>query len=123
MVKVAGTHFSPVKPFGIIQKLESRFQISQKLAKDVTSFLARVADKDQPVRKLYDATVRAIRAQKSIGEQVEQLTLNGISMASRGQRVILGGRVVQLKVEFVILADKLEMVRNFESIPDNSINV
>jgi hypothetical protein len=123
MAKVAGTHLSPVKPFGTIQKMESRFQLSQKLAKDVTSFLARVADKDQPARKLYDATVRAIRAKQSIGEQMEQLTLNGISMASRDQRVILGGRVVQLKVEFVILADKLEMVRNFESIPDNSINL
>lgn len=123
MVKVAGTHLSPVKPFGIIQKLERRFQISQKLAEDVTSFLARVADKDQPARKLYDATVRAIRAKQSISSQMEQLTLNGISVTSRDQRVILGGRVVQLKVEFVILADKLEMVRNFESIPDNSINV
>lgn len=46
MVKVAGTPLSPAKPSGIIQKLESRLQISQKLAKDVTSFLVRVADKD-----------------------------------------------------------------------------
>jgi hypothetical protein len=123
MVKVVGTHLGLVESFGVIQKLESRFQISQKLAKDVTSFLARVADKDQPARKLYDATVRAIRAKQSLGEQMEQFTLNGIPMASRDQRVILGGRVVQLKVEFVVLADKLEMARNFESILDNSINV
>jgi hypothetical protein len=72
MVKVAGTHLSPANPFGIIQKLESRLQMSQKLAKDVTSSLVRVADKDEPARKLYDATVRAIRAKQSIGEQMEK---------------------------------------------------
>ena len=46
MVKAAGTHLSPVKAFGIVQSLESRLKMSQKLVKDVRSFLLKVADKD-----------------------------------------------------------------------------
>jgi hypothetical protein len=122
-VKVAATHLGPVKSFGIIQTLEDRLEISKKLARTVASFLGRVADKHQPARKLHDATVKAIRARQCIDEHMEQLTLNGIPMVSRDRRVILGGRVVQLKVEFVILADKLEIDRNFESILDDSIRL
>jgi hypothetical protein len=123
LVNEAGTHLSPVEYIGIIQKLESRLEIPKKLAKAVASFLGRVAEKDQPARKLYNATLRAIRARQSIDEHMEQLTLNGIPMASRDRRVILGGRVIQLKVEFVVLADKLELVRNFESMLDESMRV
>jgi hypothetical protein len=82
VVEATGTRLSPAKAFGI----------AQKLAKDVRSFLLKVADKGQPARKLYDATVRAMRAEQSACELMEQLTLHGIQMTSRDQRVILGGR-------------------------------
>ncbi len=116
LVKVAGTHLNPVKSLGIIEKLDRSVEISDKQARAVASFLDRVADENQPARKLYDATVKAIQARRSVNEQMEQLVINSIPMVSRDRRVILGGRVVQFEDEFVILADKLEIVRKL-SLP------
>jgi len=68
------------------------------------------------VRKLHDATVKAIRARQPINEQMEHLTLNDILMLSSDRRVVIGGRAVQLKVEFLILVDKFEFVPKLEFV-------
>ena len=122
-VKKADSRLNSVNSLSIFLKLESRLEISNKLARAVATFLNRVADKDQPARKLYDATVKAIRARQAIGEQMEQLAINDTLTVSQDRQVPLGGRAVQLKVNFVVLADKFELVQNLESIQDHFINV
>ena len=120
LAKLAGTDINPVKSVRIVQKLEVRQERRVKLTKEVALFLDKVANKDQPARKLHDAMVKAIRASQSINEQMEALkTTNDIRMVSLDRQVLLGGRVVQLKVESTTLADNLEIRRNLGSILDD----
>lgn len=120
LVRVDETNLNPLKSLGIMENLKDRSQRFNKLARDVASFVDKIADKDQPVRKLYDATVKAIRAKRSIGESMEKLAINGVPMISRDRRVILGSRVVQIKVQFINLTDRLEIGQKLDAILTNS---
>lgn len=121
MVKEDRTNLNPLQSLGIMNDLEDRSKKFNELAKDVASFVNSIADKYQPVRKLYDATVKALRASRSISESIEMLALNEVPMASRDRRVILGSRLVQIKVQFISLADRLEIGQRLETIFNNSI--
>lgn len=121
MVKEDRMNLNPLQSLGIMNDLEDRSKKFNELAKDVASFVNSIADKDQPVRKLYDATVKALRASRSISESIEMLALNEVPMASRDRRVILGSRLVQIKVQFISLADRLEIGQRLETILNNSI--
>lgn len=121
VIKGDGTNLKPLQLLGIMNDLEDRSKKFNELAKDVASFVNSIADKDQPVRRLYDATVKALRASRSISESIETLALNEIPMASRDRRVILGSRLVQIKVQFISLADRLEIGQRLETILDNSV--
>lgn len=114
------TQLNPVRSVEVTQQLESRYDRSKKLAKAVATFLNSVSENHQPVRKLHDATVKAIRARQPINEEMEQLTLDDISKLSPDRRVVIGGRAVQLKVELLILVDKFELVPKLESISGDS---
>ncbi|MCJ1246495.1 hypothetical protein MMC30_003703 [Trapelia coarctata] len=110
-----GTATDPVRSVKVAEQLKSRDVESGKFAKAVAFFLESVAEKQQPVRKLHDATVKAIRASRPLNEQMEQLTMQGVLALSPDRRVILDGRAVHLKVQFLILADKLELLPKLAS--------
>jgi len=115
LLNAAGTRMNPVRSVAIVEQLKSRTTTSDKLTKAVAVFLKSVAEKHQPVRKLHDATVKAIRTRKPLSEQMEQLTMQGVSTLCPDQQVILDGRAVQLMVNSLILADRLELLRELES--------
>lgn len=103
-----------------MESLEDRNREFNKLAREVESFVNGIADKDQPVRKLYDATVKALRARRSISESMEKLAINGVPKISRDRRVILGSQVVLIKAQSVNLVDRLEICQKLETILKNS---
>lgn len=122
-VKRAGSQLTPANAVQIVQGLESKFMDSKKLIREVSTFLNSVTDKAQPARKLYDATVRAIRAKRPLEEQMKQLTTNDISTVSRDQRVLHGARAVQLKLSFVILADRLQLLQDLKPVLDKNVGI
>lgn len=120
LVEGVGTDLNPVQSLGIIDELEDRSKKFNKLAIDVASFIKKITAQDQPVRTLYDATVKALRARRSISESMEKLAINEIPILSRDRRVILGSQVVQIKVQFIKLADRLMIGQKLGPILKNS---
>jgi len=91
-----------------------------KLSGSISSFVNRVSDKDQPVRKLHDATVKALRAASSIDECMEQLSIIGFPVTSRDQRIVLGSRAMQLKTDHIFIVDQLEVLRKLTVVSENA---
>lgn len=121
IVKGDGTDLKPRQLLEIKKGLEDRTNQFNKLAREVASFVGKIADKDQPVRKLYDATVKALRARKPISKYLDELRLDDVPMVSRDRQVILGSRVVQIKIQFVNLAYRLEYGQKLETILTPSV--
>lgn len=117
------TELNPLQLMGIIRSLEDRSEKFNNLAGDVASFVKKIADNDQPIRKIFDATVKALRARRSVSESMEKLAINGVPMVSPDQRVILGSGFVQIKVQSIKLADRLEIGQNFETVLKNNLGV
>lgn len=118
-----GTHTSPIKSVQIIEDLKSRNESFKKLNREIASFLSSVSDNNQPIQKLHNATLKAIRAKKTVQEQMKQLTTKDVPQISRDQRVIFGGGITQLKLHSVILADKFEIIRGVERVHYESASV
>ncbi|MCJ1464387.1 hypothetical protein MMC07_003000 [Pseudocyphellaria aurata] len=120
LVREDGKILSPPQSLGMMESLKDRNKKFNKLAREVESFVNKIADKDQPVRKLHDATVKALRASRSISESMEKLAINGVPEISRDRRVILGSRVVLIKAQSVNLADRIELCQKLEGILQSS---
>ncbi|KAI9836983.1 MAG: hypothetical protein M1819_000632 [Sarea resinae] len=112
-IDTADNPTKPAKSSEITNALDRRLVMSGQLAKAVASFLSRVSEKDQPIRKLYDATVKTLRAKKPIEDQMKLLTIGGIPISSRDRRIIFGGLATKLKVTYITLTDQIEIVRSF----------
>lgn len=115
LLNAARSRISPVQSVGISEQLMSRNSKSDKLTKVVASFLESVGEKHQPVRKLHDASVGAVRARRPLDELMERLVIDGVSTLSPDRQIILEARAVQLKVKTLILADRLELLLELES--------
>ena len=120
LIKGDKINLKPVQSLGIMKELEDRGKKFNKLARDVASFVNSSTEKDQPIRKLHDATVKAIRARESISESMDGLAINGVPMVSRDRRIILGSLVAQIKVHFISLTDRLEIGQKFDIMLNNN---
>ena len=112
---VAGHPSSPVATIETSLKLDAREDASHKVVRSVAAFLKDVDDMHQPARKLHDATVKAARATQSIEDRMKKLSVDTSTEIPRDRRIVLGGRAVELKLLYTILADKLDMVRELKS--------
>lgn len=121
LIKGDGMNLKPVQSLGIMRELEDRSKKFNKLAREVASFVNSSTEKDQPVRKLHDATVKALRARESISESMDGLAINGVPMVSRDRRIILGSLVVQIKVHFISLTDRLEIGQKVDTMLNNNV--
>ena len=99
----------------VAKKLKARFSRSDKLVKTVRSFCEKAADKHQPAQKLHDAIVTAIR-RRPIEQSMTDLDVSnpGHSVA-RDRRVTFGGRLVELRAQCVVLADKFQLAKLLRS--------
>lgn len=108
-----------MQSLGIIEELEDRSKKFNKLATDVASFTKNTTGQDQPVRKLYDATLKALGARQFINESMEKLAIHEVSILSRDRRLILDSSVVRTEEQFIKLVDRLMIGQKLGSILKN----
>lgn len=101
----------------VAKQLQTRYESSRGLNKEISSFLRKVVDRHQPAQKLHEATVHAVTTRanksKSLDEALSSLsigeTTNPVSPVERDRRITLGGRMVQIKAECIVLEDKFSI--------------
>jgi AAA domain-containing protein len=99
-------------------QIQSRYNSSQRLNKEINTFLRKVTARHQPAQKLHEATIHAIttNANKSLNEAIALMSIQDkIPAVARDRRITLGGRMVQIKAEFIVLEDKFSVVRALKS--------
>lgn len=100
--------------------LNERYNLGRKLEKDIKACGRRVADKNQPVQKLHEATLTASR-RKSIERLMTDLSVTDtIPAVPRDRRVTLGGSAMQIHAECIILTDSLSTALALQSEPAGS---
>lgn len=96
------------------RKIKNRYDSSRSLEKDIALFLARVADRHQPAQKLHEATVHAIAANRAIPLENGFASLNiheTAPLVERDRRIVLGGRILKIRAEVMILEDKFRIAK------------
>lgn len=95
------------KALEVTKILNERYNLARKLEKDIQACGRKVADKNQPVQKLHEATLTAAR-RKPIEKLMTDLSVtDAISAVPRDRRVTLGARAMQIHAECIILTDSL----------------
>ena len=115
-------------------KIKTRYDASQRLSKDISDFLRKVANRHQPAQKLHDAIVHTNagpNVSKSLNDALASLSIKDTyHPVERDRRVTLGGRMVRIKAESIILEDKFSIADALRStfssdtaeLPDGLLN-
>jgi hypothetical protein len=86
------------------------------LARKIRRFIAEVSHKEQPVRKLHDATVKAMRAAQ-IESQMGDLSIkNHVPNSSPDQRIVTGGNVKLLKLHYTFINYLLQLAKSHRHV-------
>jgi hypothetical protein len=96
----------------VAKQIQTRYELSRRLNKEISSFLRKVADRHQPAQKLHEAQIHATRANKSksLDEALASLSIREtVPPVERDRRITLGGRMVQIKAECIVLEDKFSI--------------
>ncbi|KEF56836.1 uncharacterized protein A1O9_07026 [Exophiala aquamarina CBS 119918] len=105
------------------KKIIIRYKKSHELNTQISHFLRKVAHRYSPSHKLHEATVHAINTtaskSKSLDAALASLSirepLSSIPPIERDRRITLGGRMVQIKVECIVLEDKFRVAATINS--------
>ncbi|ORY07796.1 NFX1-type zinc finger-containing protein 1 [Clohesyomyces aquaticus] len=100
----------------VMADLRKRYHQPKELQKKLKDFLKKVAGRHQPTHKLYEAIVHSKRTSKakdpgSIEDALVSLTIqdNTVPSVERDRRITLGGRMVQIKADCILLEDKFDI--------------
>ncbi|KIW22051.1 uncharacterized protein PV07_12556 [Cladophialophora immunda] len=101
----------------VAQQVQTRYESSRRLGKEISAFLRKVADHHQPAHKLHQAIVHAVATRvdnsKSPDEAMASLsiadTTDPVAPVERDRRITLGGRMVETKAECIVLEDKFHI--------------
>ncbi|KAL3444860.1 hypothetical protein BJX65DRAFT_319748 [Aspergillus insuetus] len=86
------------------------------LARKIRRFIAEVSHKEQPVRKLHDATVKAMRAAQ-IDSQMGDLSIkNHVTDSSPDHRIVTGGNVKLLKLHYTFINYLLQLAKSHRHV-------
>lgn len=107
----------------VAEAMGHRRHDSGALSAEIETFLKSVSHKNQPVRKLHDATVKAIRASQDLEHQMVQLTINRTSSAPAHNQVVFGARAIQLLVKYITLADMFETANDLTRVLGDDISI
>ena len=120
----AKTHLTstltPAKSLEITRILKERHVESRKLESDIKIFCNSITDKHQPSQKLHEATVHAARKVSARPATLNALIANlavvdAVPALTRDRQIAMGGQMVQIKTEFVILNDKFIIAQALKS--------
>lgn len=88
---------------------------SSKMDKEARKFINTVDDKNQPVRKLHDAITKAIRAKRSLKNQMQRLTTEPLDETlCCDRRVIVGGQIARIRIHQIHLQAILSVSRTLD---------
>jgi hypothetical protein len=117
------------KSLEITRTLKERHAKSSKVEGAIKAFCNNVADKHQPAQKLHEATVYAARKATETTTTLDILIPN-LTVADaapdlpRDRQITMGGQMIQIKAEFVILSDKFIIAQTLKSeSTQNSIKI
>ncbi|KAH9203513.1 hypothetical protein DL95DRAFT_430657 [Leptodontidium sp. 2 PMI_412] len=104
------------KSLEITRTLKERYTKSN----DLESAIKSAADKHQPAQKLHEAIVhvarRAAATTTTLDVLIENVTVvDAVPTLGRDRRITMGGRMVQIKAESVILNDKFLIAQELKS--------
>ena len=90
----------------------TRHNAFRKVKKEIASFLRKVANRHQPSQRLHEAIIHATNANasKSLDEALASMSVSQTTPpVERDRRITLGGGLLQIKAEFVVLEDKFSI--------------
>jgi hypothetical protein len=96
----------------VATQIQNRYETSFRLSKEIKSFLRKVADRHQPAQKLQEAIFYATIANrsKSLDEALASPSIQDtFPSVERDSCVTLGGRIVQIRNECILLEDKFSI--------------
>ncbi|KAJ5058920.1 NFX1-type zinc finger-containing protein 1 [Bipolaris maydis] len=94
--------------------VRNRYSSTAILVEDVRSFRHKMDIQHKPTYKLYQAIIHSYKRNASLDKDFAQLSLSSSSKyleRDRDQRVTLGGRLLEIKVQCLLLEDKFEIAR------------
>jgi len=95
--------------------LKERQEKSKGLQKAIQSFYKKFADKHQPAQKLHNATVHVVR-HRPTNELIANLSLiDAVPAVPRDRRVTFRARMVQIRVEHIVLKDRFSIIQALKS--------
>ncbi|KAF2704119.1 P-loop containing nucleoside triphosphate hydrolase protein [Pleomassaria siparia CBS 279.74] len=101
-------------------QIQNRYDAFSMLSRKVKSFLQTVADRHQPAQKLHQAIIHATIANrsKSLDEGLASLGIQDtFPSVERDRRITLGGRLLQIRAECIVLEDKFRIAVVLKSTP------
>jgi hypothetical protein len=122
----AKTHLTltltPAKILEITRALKEQHVETRKLESAIKIFCNSATDKHQPSQKLHKATVHAVRkvlaCLATLEVQIANLAVvDTIPTLTCDCQITMGGQMVKIKTEFVILNDKFIIAQALKSIP------
>lgn len=106
------------------KKISNRYANAVHLINDVKGFQLKMAKKHQPVHKLYEAIVHATTSNTTLDATLAALSIEASASATKREsdsRVTSSARLVELKVQSLLLDDKFEIIRSVKSKAPGSI--
>ncbi|KAF5851381.1 hypothetical protein GGP41_004215 [Bipolaris sorokiniana] len=98
----------------IYDSLRNRYSSAAILVEDVRLFRHRVDVQHKPTYKLYQSIMHSYKKNGSLNDDLAQLSLSSSSKyleRDRDQRITLGGHLLEIKVQSLLLEDKFEIAR------------
>ena len=106
----------PARASEVTKRLQKRHEKIRKLEKAIRTFRRNVDDKNQPAKKLHDATVSVVR-RRSVDALMADLTImESVPAIARDRRVTMGGRIAQLQAQCITLSDGLIIAKAMKTL-------
>ena len=87
-----------------------------EIEKNALKFINTVDDKNQPVRKLHDAIIKAIRAKRPLEQRMQQLSTELVEeIPCCDRRVIVGGQMIRLRAQQIYLQTVFRLYQKLDS--------
>jgi hypothetical protein len=97
--------------------LKDRYMQAIKLANEIKALQKRSSDQHQPANKLHDAITHSVSRKATLDAAMAELNLDTPTAVAKPHldlRIILGGRLLGLKVACLVLEDRFSVTRSIQ---------
>ena len=107
---------NPARASEFTKQVKNRHEKSRELEKAIRTFCRNVDDKNQPAKKLHDATVSTVRRRSVDGLMADLAIVESVPAIARDRRVTMGGRIAQLQAQCITLSDDLIIAKAMKTL-------